>query len=1298
MKNAIYLLTAFLFLSIHTMNAQPGDYWENETIFKENKEEGHATYTPYVSTQEMMNDERYHKPWLQPQSSLYQSLNGVWKFQFVDEPSKRSTTFFQNNFDDSAWDEIPVPSNWEMQGYDKPIYCNVEYPHANRPPYIQRRSGQSGFGVNPVGSYRREFTIPQNWDGKQMFLHFDGIYSAAYIWVNGQYVGYTQGANNDHEFNVTPYINSGKNTLAVQVFRWSDGSYLECQDMFRMSGLYRDVYLFATPSTHIRDHYITSNLTAPQYTSGQLNTELKVVNKDNVASQTKAEIELIDDNGQTVFKSLPQVVSLEGGEEKAIQFSQSLSGLKLWSAEIPNLYTLIVRLKDNQDNELEVFSTKYGFRHIEVKDRLVYVNGKRIVFKGVNRHDTHPLLGRAVDLESMMRDVTMFKQNNINTVRTSHYPNQAKFYALLDYYGVYTMDEADIECHANTNISSFRSWAPAFVDRAERMVYRDRNHPSVIFWSLGNESGGGSNFTDTYQAVKALDNRIVHYEGQGNWNHTDLTSNMYPSLVELQGNDNSNDNRPHFVCEYAHAMGNAIGNLKEYWDLMEDSKRIIGGCIWDWVDQAIYNPQDIMAGNPLRLHTGYDFPGPHQGNFCSNGVLTADRKETPKLNEVKRIYQYIDFLNWDSNNKKLTVKNKYAFLNLDCFDIHWEILENGKPIEQGVLPTQSLSPTQTMELMIPFTTNIVPASEYLLNVKARLKNSEVWADAGHVMAVEQFSLNDAPQLSLIDTSIIEGNNEVHDGADYLVVSNPELTAKFDKKTSELISLRYGNTELIHGKNGFKFDNHRYIENDTYTNTSSALQNGTISYAETNKTVTVTTNRNAQGFCTYKMIYTFYPNGIVDVNVEFNPTSSGIRRLGLSVSLSEIFKNVEYYGRGPWENYVDRKVGSLLGVYKSSIANMQEHYVKPQTMGNREDIRYLLLTDNNDNGIMISTEGRVNFSALNYTDADLVMNRVGHEWELTPRKEVILHLDYMQRGIGNRSCGPETLDEYFVPSNGTYGYKLRIEKRGDLQDYEPQVEYCTPSGTVHSNLLSYVKEISTSNALTNVMYQAGSGSNNVYINLPDTVEVYPGTSFQLQLTANELGPASNTTVYQDLRYTKAFLFNDLDRDGEFASLATYGSLSSEGLHNVLGNYEKVMNINHTVDIPQNAPIGHSKIRVIYNNAWKPNATACTNAIFEGMAYDINLKVKPVSVDIVDQLQASKWRIYSCAPRTVCISGAEEGLFDVQVVDLNGRLISMESMNFNANVPVQKRVPYENNCYLISIKQNSAIVASSKVMVD
>ena len=556
-------------------------YWEDETRFEENKEKGHATYIPYFSEQEMLADkEFYATPWVYNQSKAMMLLNGDWYFNFVPQPSERPLDFYKEDYDVSSWATIPVPSNWEMQGYDRPIYCNVEYPHSNTPPYIDARKGFNdggkNYGINPVGSYVRYFNLPEGWDKQRTFIQFNGIYSAALVYLNGKYVGYTQGSNNVAEFDLTSYLRPGQNKLAVQVFRWSDGSYLECQDMFRMSGIFRDVYLYNTPLVSVRDHYITSRLDASaDYRQGEMQVELTLDNRGRLKGEKELVVRLSDPSGKVVAETEQTVRFSERETTCKVKTDFRVKNLSLWTAETPNLYTVSVIQRAGGKDEM-AFSTKYGFRDIEVRGPLVYINGKRVFFKGVNRHDSHPLYGRAVTVESMLQDVLLMKRNNINTIRTSHYPNASKMYAMFDYYGLYTMDEADLEDHANQSISDMPSWIPAFVDRIDRMVLRDRNHPSVIFWSLGNECGGGNNFQACYDVAKRLDPRPVHHESTrdgkefGGNRFSDLYSKMYPSMGWMDQYVNSFD-KPMFICEYAHAMGNAIGNLTEYCNIIESS-------------------------------------------------------------------------------------------------------------------------------------------------------------------------------------------------------------------------------------------------------------------------------------------------------------------------------------------------------------------------------------------------------------------------------------------------------------------------------------------------------------------------------------------------------------------------------------------------------------------------------------------------------------------------------------------------------------------------------------------------------
>lgn len=750
---------------LYNLADRPKVYWEDETRFAENKEDGHATYLPYPNEQAMVDDRAfYDTPWVANRSESFRSLNGDWRFHFVPEPSQRPTDFYKEDYDVSGWATIPVPSNWEMQGYDRPIYANVEYPHANIPPFIDARrgfnDGGKNYGINPVGSYVRTFEVPENWTGKRTFIHFGGIYSAAFVYLNGKYVGYTQGANNVAEFDITSYLKRGKNRLAVQVFRWSDGSYLECQDMFRMSGIFRDVYLYNTPLVSVRDHYITASLDKQAaYRNGTMKVRLALDNRDRLKGTKEVMVRLFTPEGKLLTEAAKNIRYTDTQTLSTAEFEFPLNNLTLWTAETPELYTVHVVQRAAGKDEM-AFSTKFGFRDIEIRGSLVYINGQRVFFKGVNRHDSHPLYGRAVTTESMLQDVLLMKQNNINTIRTSHYPNDAKMYTMFDYFGLYTMDEADLEDHANQSISDMPSWIPAFVDRIDRMILRDRNHPSVIFWSLGNEAGGGSNFQACYDAAKKLDSRPVHYEGTrdekayGGNRFSDLYSKMYPGMKWMNEHVNSFD-KPMFICEYAHAMGNAIGNLKEYWESIESSTSTIGGAIWDWVDQAIYEPNEIKKGI-YRLHTGYDFPGPHQGNFCSNGIIPATREESPKLKEVKAVYQYVHFGNCDINpkGKEVTVHlcNTYDFLSLDHFYLRWNAVVDGVELPADSINLSAVAPDDSLAINLKLNGITVKQAakkgqELMLNVAVCLKEAQPWAPAGHLLSHYQYTLNEGTAMA-----------------------------------------------------------------------------------------------------------------------------------------------------------------------------------------------------------------------------------------------------------------------------------------------------------------------------------------------------------------------------------------------------------------------------------------------------------------------------------------------------------------------------------------------------------------------
>lgn len=1012
--------------------------WENETIFAINKEPGHATYYPFPSLESLKADKTFDKPWEEPASPLYRSLNGNWKFNWVKQPSERPVNFYKMNYDVSSWKEIPVPSNWEMHGYGTPIYTNITYPYKNNPPFIQPQKGYTNeTEVNPVGSYRRDFTIPADWDGKEIFLHFDGVYSGIYVWINGKKVGYSQGANNVAEFNITDYVKAGDNTIAAEVYRWTDGSYIEDQDMFRLSGIHRNVFVFATPKVHVRDYFLESAFKGDDYSSATFKVKASVKNYDNKSSQAATvNVSLLDAKGKEVASLSQPVQVLGGGKEQVYDLQATVANPLLWSAEKPNLYTAVVTLKDNNNNVMEAMSSKFGFRKIEIKNKRVYINNEQVFFKGTNRHDIHPQFGKAVPVESMIQDILMMKQHNLNTIRTSHYPNDPRMYALHDYYGLYVMDEADLENHGNHSISDMPSWIPAYKDRIERVIQRDKNHPSVIFWSLGNEGGDGANFDEMYKVAKLLDpSRPVHYEGKNEI--ADIDSHMYPSMSRMAAFDQQDTDKPYFLCEYAHSMGNAPGNLAEYWDYIEnDSQRMIGACVWDWVDQGIN-----MYGKPAnQYYLGGDFGDkPNDFDFVCNGLTTPDRRVTAKLLEVKKVYQYIKFKPLSASTGKIEIENKYDFINLNEFNISWDVLKDGVKSESGTINSIDLAPNQKTVITIPYNKNLDAGSEYFLNVYFTLKNDASWAKAGHEVASEQFALNERQALNSVDVSSM-GDIRVFKEGDNLTIGGPDFKTVFNTTTGMMISLQYNAKEMIYNQNGFNLNWYRSVNNDKYADqnyypTVNDKPIFTYQVSPDNKSVTIlasttaTINSPKPARIPYTVKYVIYTDGTIDIDGSFTLPEGNpfVHRLGLQVVLPEGMENVQYYGRGPHENYWDRKHSAYMGQYRTTAKGMeQEHYVRSQSMGNRDDVRWIAITDQNNKGIKILSKDRLGFSALHFTDQALW--EAVHDFKLDEirKPEVYLNLDCIQQGLGNASCGPLPLPQYMIPANQNLSYSFRVQ--------------------------------------------------------------------------------------------------------------------------------------------------------------------------------------------------------------------------------------------------------------------------------
>ena len=1032
-----------------------GADWENAKVYERNKERAHATYMPYPSTKAMKADgQRYDKPWLDPTGANYLSLNGTWKLRWSE--GAKPVLLGKDDFwgdgvstEGSAWNDITVPSCLEMNGYGLPMYVNVDYPFEDQQPYVRMKAGLK----NSVGSYRRDFTLPAGWENKRVFLHFDGIYSAAYVYVNGNEVGYTEGANNVSEFDITKYLRTGKNNVAVQVIRWSDGSYLEGQDMWHMSGIHRDVYLVAIPKTYLADHYIKATVTPGSTTvatgSAATSVDLTVCNRDKTVAKKTVTVTLFDPSGKEVKKLKSDFVFAAGDSLKTqtVDFG-TLSNVKLWSAETPTLYTFT--FSQSQDGkEEEAFSTKYGFRKIDLSKGYLEVNGRRTYLKGANTQDTDPLHGRSISTDLMLKDIAMMKLSNMNTVRTSHYPRHVKMMAMFDHYGLFVVDEADMELHKNWDgvktIINNTDWTGAIVDRNVRNTLRDRNHPSVVFWSLGNESGSGLNIMAAYNAVRKLDNRYIHYEGstRDNAEGTDLHSVMYPAVDHSRGGttgsvisdaNHPSTGKPYFMCEYAHAMGNAVGNLREYWEAMEGSQMGVGGCIWDWVDQSIYS-YDAIKNNQLTKNgfpayiTGYDCPGPHQYNFVNNGLVNADRAWSAELDEVKRIYQWVGFdLNKDSRQVKLT--NKYLDRNLNQFYLKWTLLADGKPVQDGIVKKLNCAAGGTETVDLKYNPTAFAGKELFLNIGLYTKEATNWCERDYPVAEFQQQLAQRTEvLDKVDNTKADALHATKNSDGGYTYANGKQKVTFDGQ-GNITLWAYEGKDLFMQNNGSRFDRYRWIENDNPmeaygndpTDNGVKSQTATFQLSDDGKMATVNVTQNGNyGKATYK--YTINANGTIDLASSYEAQSNGARRLGFSLNFPSDMSKVSYYARGPRASYIDRLDGEDFGLYETTVKDMYEPFAHPQSNGNRIGLRWLTLTKADGTGMKIETAGDVAFSLNPWSDAELRTSR--HEWELPTSNRTVAHFDAIQRGLGNGSCGPGPLSKYTIEKGKQYVNTVRF---------------------------------------------------------------------------------------------------------------------------------------------------------------------------------------------------------------------------------------------------------------------------------
>ena len=1062
--------------------------WENPQVNSRNRLPARTYSMPLADEAAAFTDA------IEPETPYRKSLNGNWKLKWVGDPARRPDGFWAPDFDDADWSEVDVPSCLEMRGFGSPQYTNVSYPHKNEWPTIRDRfTGRADY--NPVASYRTTFTVPESWAGRRVILRFDGVYSAYYVWVNGKLVGYAEDSKLPSEFDVTDFltgfadsenpVNPVQNTLAVQVFRWCDGSYLEDQDMFRFTGIFRDVTLWSLPQDGIWDFNVKTGIRREE--SG-VSGEIAVEGMDGEWSAT-----LYDADRQPVATlSNHQTTQLPN------HLTTTLFPVHLWSAEKPYLYTLVV--KKGGDIRMK----KVGFKEQKIVGNTFFVNGMPIKLKGVNRHESDPDNGRTVSLDSMLKDIELYKKYNINTVRTCHYPDHRLWYDLCDRYGIYLVAEANVEGHEpgykEKGLGRFPAWERSIVERNERQVVFYRNHPSVTIWSMGNETGHGDCFRHAIAAVKALDpTRPVHWE-RGNAD-ADVDSSMYPSVEWLWNRGKQSvgggelkseaggigfaeaaqgAGKPYMMCEYAHAMGNALGNFQEYWDAIYSYPALMGGCIWDWVDQAIWKYTDRIdpatGARERYLAYGGDFDDkPNDGPFCVNGVVDPLRHVSPKLIEVAHVHRnlVVEMEKGDSRAEAqrrggFVLWNRFCFTNADEFDGAWELLADGEIVARGTFAAPAVPPLARGRLEVPELDKALaaaraatPEKELFVNFAFATKVDAPFVPKGWVVARDQIAVGAAPSAASGVSRLASDDARpmvTDEDATTLTVERGRTTAIFDKRTGTLSFLVMRGVRILDDPaSGIAAGPlltcaRAFVDNDNWMRTGNQWGEGNGGFENsglmqlkyhpgrlvvgTNNTVTVTTDVAGAKGCgfTHRATWTFNADGAIEIANRVTPYGKmpeALPRLGLSMKLLPALERMRWYGRGPWENYIDRSTGSFVGVWESTVREQFVDYVRPQDNGGKTDVRWVEFRDRRGRGVRFSASVPLFMSALHYGWEDLEFARFRngsrrHFTPLVPRKEICLNLDVRQTGLGGASCGPRTMDKYRFDPNAPVEWTLKIE--------------------------------------------------------------------------------------------------------------------------------------------------------------------------------------------------------------------------------------------------------------------------------
>ncbi|MGV8814512.1 MAG: glycoside hydrolase family 2 TIM barrel-domain containing protein [Gelidibacter sp.] len=1099
-KALVILKTVFAFCAVLNANGQQKDpikdykhYIENEAVISEHKMDAHASFTSFTSEKDALKNT----------PEFYQLLDGIWKFNWVRNPADRPTTFMNPNEDVSGWDDLKVPSNWEVEGYGIPIYVNHQYEFSDYKAMVAddmklvdgiypANPGKVPNEYNPVGTYVRDFNIDNSWDGKEIFLQIGAMKSGGFVWLNGKYVGYSQGSKLPAEFNITAAAQPGKNKIAIQIFRWTDGSYLECQDFWRISGIERSVYVYAQPKVRIQDYEVVSILDGA-YKDGVFELSVDLRNHLSKAAKGNVSYKILDANSKIVAS---ETKPFSTSSKTTVDFSASLPNVKQWSAEHPNLYTLLIETTDAKKKTLEVTTSRIGFRSIEIKQGLLLVNGQRITLKGVNTQEANPETGHVVPEELIMKDIKLWKENNINAVRLSHYPQQRRFYELCDEYGLYVVDEANIESHGmyygKYSLAKNPSWENAHVDRMVRMVERDKNHPSVIIWSMGNEAGNGVNFFKGYDAMKNADKtkRPVQYERpykdyDGSlWDmdsNTDIIVPQYPSAATFEAVGKTKTDRPYIPSEYAHAMGNSTGNFKEYWDIIEQYDNLQGGFIWDWVDQSIWKTDE--NGERFYAYGGdYGENMPSDNSFLNNGIVFPDRTPQPALFEVKKVHEFINFkekgIN-QHNELRVLLENLYDFTDLNQFDFTAEIKADGKVLKTIKIDDISVE-THTGKL-IRLSLNDIdykPNTEYFVEISAKTKAAWGILPKGFEVAHEQIALSSKYKKELTEIAK-KGILKIKDSKETLEISNSDIQLVFNKNKGQITSYVFEGNELIKDGNGPRpnfwraptdndFGSQMQARNIEWKKASLFMKVAKMT-SQSNKdgSVTVAITYNLPGVeTTFESVYHILGNGVVQISNILNETAykGDIPRVGMRMQLPKQYDNMTFFGRGPFENYQDRKTAAFIDLYESKVKDQYVPYVRPQENGYKVDVRWSAFSNNNNSGLLVVAKNALQglgISALhmpnedfdttagiNYTGKEELeseyktdgipqINASKHINDIKEQDLVQLNIDLGQRGVaGDDSWGSRPMDKYQVKgqSKNAYSFYLIPFKKGSTEDF------------------------------------------------------------------------------------------------------------------------------------------------------------------------------------------------------------------------------------------------------------------------